>query len=1321
MSNQKLETKDIWEILAGEADDHTRIVCPVEGARALEALLELEAKPALLVLDDLSGQNNAEWSAKLKTLESLFNIESPALPVHKRHAQDQESCGPRGGSHSDELLPILRFELQRLRRPLAALVDMQWVYCDANSADAKAGGQKEFKARWFGLELIRLLKRAKPSLPLFVWSPISDRQILQRAMQLGAASCFDKDPDLHYEHDLTGVVPDKRNFLTVGSLWFRILEWEATRYQCPPVGTDQGDFIIATTPSAVEAKERFLKSFHLTGSDLLKKPEPEVEQLLRSLVPEAVEVEILRFFGEGQSRAERPFVVRGRTSGGRWLRPVQIKLSRDWRALAKEGKGYRDVFASRLGPTVAHLLNGPFRKGEWCGMSQSFAAPEEAIRDIVSKSTRSVDDWLRKYLSDAAKCRLLVDEIFEGVLDPLYKENLSKTACSVFRAFDRVSPAHLEVGFISRDNSSGSEEVDFSPRSLSRKDEKSRREEAGRRWKKVETLRQSQKCVIIRGLEIESLEIDAANPPDSRLRLLDPTLGVKVDIKADSTTVARRWKSLAESPIKLVGMPVTFRLDPPTKSEENGNEEKKASAPNLLSGWTTSVDKLLRGSGILEVTASKGQAGDQPDSTQQEDDGGKVAKPEGVKFEKQPNWKAWERCANFFHPCHPIDWSEEFHIGPTHGDLNLGNILLHEKGDRLFPWLIDFDKAEDARPVVFDLAKLEIEAYHKIGQELFWELRQLGCVKSDKDARDTVHRFEAALARRGVADVRHLWARYTLRSTNVPESLQLRFDGFFAYLKQVHKRVDDLGISSGEFLLGRAVYTMCCLKFKHLYNASTHPNAPFPAKVLLWKLEALLDALDAGNGIIARDSAHDRGDAREEAVFAAVDAVRQARKTPDNQGLMELLSSVLNETEFKNLKALPDYAHDKGWTLLLRLVRDKQLRGKNRWLRELLWYARDNGLSKKAEELGEFIKAMVMASRPSDPDSQKIEPREISSGQFFKDYASTGRLGNTYPSFEMFKHLAQPDARPLIKISSRGESGGTIDVLEQAGIPVCHSEAEVNRSLDQLGWAVAEGSAHLCEVDKILMKLRKECGCMKVDDLTITSISAKKVVLGIRDFDVQIVTGYDSKFHSLLVESVISVISKQWIAVWKEVFSSGKLKTKSFDSSQLGSWKSKNEKFPIVFGKTILAAKVWQMLKPKQQTELSKRLPPLFIRRMKEIREVIEEIQKAASRPVQPLMDLPRVEQPSWLKKFRCWEFDGLRDDPDFESLVVLVLQFVDSEALNLTNISFWDGLFSEITKSGHPMAGILFGDKWVAILAPRADFPSSLQPLVWRILRDGF
>ena len=515
------------------------------------------------------------------------------------------------------------------------------------------------------------------------------------------------------------------------------------------------------------------------------------------------------------------------------------------------------------------------------------------------------------------------------------------------------------------------------------------------------------------------------------------------------------------------------------------------------------------------------------------------------------------------------------------------------------------------------------------------------------------------------------------------------------------------------------------------YKSASHPNAPFPAKVILWKLEALLDLLDQENGIVGPvGKGADMRSVQAKAVHVVVAAVRKARSEKSVEPLMELLSSLFSKGDFSQLKQLPDYRNDDDWTALLRLLRDKQLAGRNRWMRELFWYVRDFGLSKDAAQLAVFTRAMVKASRPTDLKPQFPDARKDKSRQNYIDYASTGRPGNTYPFFEMFKHLENQPDKPLIKISSRGESGGTIDTLEKAGILLCHSEGAANASLDNQGWALVETSEALGEVDKILMQLRKECGCMKVNDLAMTSISAKKALLGIPSFNVQVVTGYDSKFHTLLESKDATSLSKGWKGMWGSVFEDGEVTVSSFDSGQLLSWRDGNGEQVVVFGQKLLAAKVWADLEDEQRTALEGRLPTAFCEQTGKLSEALKCIKVAATTatPVSEgcasenlILNLSRIVSPEYLKAVQCRELKCLADREGFQDIATLLFRFQCDDIFPEVHVPYFDGLYSEIAKSGHPLASILFGKNWLVVLRPRSDLPADLQAWCWRVLRDGF
>ena len=257
---------------------------------------------------------------------------------------------------------------------------------------------------------------------------------------------------------------------------------------------------------------------------------------------------------------------------------------------------------------------------------------------------------------------------------------------------------------------------------------------------------------------------------------------------------------------------------------------------------------------------------------------------------------------------------------------------------------------------------------------------------------------------------------------------------------------------------------------------------------------------------------------------------------------------------------------------------------------------------------------------------------------------------------------------------------------------------------------------------------------MKVNDLTMTSISAKKAALGIPTFNVQIVTGYDSKFHSLLDATDTSNLQTQWTNMWKEVWKDATVTVSPFDSRQLSSWITSRDKQMIVFGQKLLAAKIWSDLLKEQRLALHGRLPTRFLVQMEKLSTTLDFIMSAATITQETkvsisgsdaqddsILNLSRIVSPIYLKGVQCTELKCLADIEGFRDMAALLFGFQCEDIIPEVHVPYFDALYSEIAKSGHPMASILFGRKWLIILRPRSDLPVDLQAWCWGVLRDGF
>src|SRR5207244_2102196 len=166
-----------------------------------------------------------------------FNVSVPPLPVQSRHF-----------SHPDQLYPFLKFELSRLARPIAAIVDMQWFHADVRNDGPRTPSLQ------FGLHLVRQIRSIKPNLPVFVWSNVRDKRVLQSALQQGATYYFNKPVSLAHGHGDTQRVED--NQLQPGKLYFHAWEAEQGRYLPPARLGAPPEFITASSRDSNELRSR---------------------------------------------------------------------------------------------------------------------------------------------------------------------------------------------------------------------------------------------------------------------------------------------------------------------------------------------------------------------------------------------------------------------------------------------------------------------------------------------------------------------------------------------------------------------------------------------------------------------------------------------------------------------------------------------------------------------------------------------------------------------------------------------------------------------------------------------------------------------------------------------------------------------------------------------------------------------------------------------------------------------------------------------------------------------------------------------------------
>jgi hypothetical protein len=128
------------------------------------------------------------------------------------------------------------------------------------------------------------------------------------------------------------------------------------------------------------------------------------------------------------------------------------------------------------------------------------------------------------------------------------------------------------------------------------------------------------------------------------------------------------------------------------------------------------------------------------------------------------------------------------------------------------------------------------------------------------------------------------------------------------------------------------------------------------------------------------------------------------------------------------------------------------------------------------------------------------------------DLASTGSIGNITPIVGYLWLMTRAGIY-VPKISSRGTSCGTVDILEAAGIRFPSSGEAIKQLCQNYQGVLCCSGPNLAPLDKQLMEARRETHTMKVSALVYSSILAKKIAIGCTHAIVDIKVGRDTKFE----------------------------------------------------------------------------------------------------------------------------------------------------------------------------------------------------------------
>jgi len=160
---------------------------------------------------------------------------------------------------------------------------------------------------------------------------------------------------------------------------------------------------------------------------------------------------------------------------------------------------------------------------------------------------------------------------------------------------------------------------------------------------------------------------------------------------------------------------------------------------------------------------------------------------------------------------------------------------------------------------------------------------------------------------------------------------------------------------------------------------------------------------------------------------------------------------------------------------------------------------------------------------------------QVGGDRILVDFPSTGGVGNKTPLIAPFLALQSISNICIPKVSTRGETGGTIDILEAVGTRVSLGLEEFQRQLKKCSIAFAVAQEGLAPLDEALMKVRKMTYTMRCTPLVVASILGKKLAVGCKHLVVDVKFGPDAKFRNLEdLRRAIELFQEVWTRVQPE-------------------------------------------------------------------------------------------------------------------------------------------------------------------------------------------
>lgn len=409
-------------------------------------------------------------------------------------------------------------------------------------------------------------------------------------------------------------------------------------------------------------------------------------------------------------------------------------------------------------------------------------------------------------------------------------------------------------------------------------------------------------------------------------------------------------------------------------------------------------------------------------------------------------------------------------IGAIHGDLNLGNMLF--SGDDSLGWMIDFDRSVAQGPIATDYAKLQIEVLQHHGFKLIYALA--GILAEGDDPTLLGDSFELL-----DAIFNHLHFQPT---GNLLHGLRGKFaiDG----KKSCWARI--LHVTASE----------------NLYAARL--------QLLIGVLELIqgsaMKTLDAihGSSTLASSSAsaNDLALARASYAFSAIKHVMKSEAADITAAAMlyhiasHSLNVSLGKVPASKTQSLDEFLNIKSWT-----GGDERKTARRMLLSQHLHQIPCTSLPELTTISG---RSKQIAPIFGDVDGERCW-----------DVASTGGLANLSPIMGyllLMSRTGEGSGSVMVpKISSRGDTGGTVDTLEAGGYRFLDEPYDIYRKVLSNGGLFCKQSPHLVPADTALMAIRKNMGLMKSAELALASILGKKLPLGSRNIVLDVKLGTDSK------------------------------------------------------------------------------------------------------------------------------------------------------------------------------------------------------------------